>query len=160
MMEQTMTANGDRLEKLGRIIDRLDRADELSADLWAEIVSGACVRAASMTATPILARLKKCATDGAWVDAALALIDVELASWKVRRIVYDDGEWHCALSRERYLPEWLDCAVEATHCDLALALIRVALEAMRETPSRVGRRKAVTPVGRDDGREFVCCDNF
>jgi len=32
-------------------------------------------------------------------DAALALIDLELPQWQVRRIAYDAGEWHCALSR-------------------------------------------------------------
>ena len=27
--------------------------------------------------------------------------------WQVRRIVYDAGEWHCALSRQRELPDWV-----------------------------------------------------
>ena len=38
---------------------------------------------------------------GAWTDAALALIDLELPQWQFRRIAYDEGEWSCALSRER-----------------------------------------------------------
>jgi hypothetical protein len=155
-----MAANVNRLEKLGRIVDRLESVDEMSSALWAEIVSGACERAACMTATPILARLNKCAADGAWVDAALALIEIEFAGWKLRRIVYDDGEWCCALSRERFLPEWLDSAVEASHRDLAVALVKVAVEAMRETLSRPERRSSAMPMARDEAPQFVCCDNF
>ena len=55
---------------------------------------------------------------GAWTDAALALIDLELPQWQVRRIAYDEGEWYCALSRERELPDWLDQSIEARHADL------------------------------------------
>ena len=48
---------------------------------------------------------------------------------EVRRITYDGGEWHCALSRERELPEWLDQAVEARHASLALAILSAYIEA-------------------------------
>jgi len=41
----------------------------------------------------------------------LALIDLELPPWQVRRIAYDEGEWHCALSRQRELPDWLDQSI-------------------------------------------------
>jgi hypothetical protein len=157
---QPMIAYANRLERLSRIIDRIAAAGEMSPGLWAAIVSGACERAATMRATPILARLNKCAADGAWVDAALALIDVELAGWKLRRIVYEDGEWYCALSPEPCLPEWLDGAVEVTHRDLALALTKAALETMREVRSQPARRPAAPPLAGDDGRQFVCCDNF
>jgi hypothetical protein len=48
----------------------------------------------------------------AWVDAALALM--ELALLHIRRIADEDGEWHCALSREPELLDWLVAAVEDT----------------------------------------------
>jgi hypothetical protein len=65
----------------------------------------------------------------AWADAALALLELELPQWQVRRIAYDDGEWYCALSRERELPDWLDQSIEAQHPDLALALLSAFVDA-------------------------------
>ena len=70
----------------------------------------------------------------AWTDAALALVAAELPMWQIRRIVYDEGEWHCALSRERELPDWLDAAVEARHADLALALLSAFAEVKALAP--------------------------
>src|ERR1700744_5113879 len=67
------------------------------------------------------ARIDFLIRSGAWTDAVLALIELELPQWRLRRIAYDDGEWHCALSRQRELPDWLDQAVEYRHPDLSLA---------------------------------------
>ena len=96
----------------------------------------------------------------AWTDAALALIDLELPLWQVRRIAYDEGEWYCALSRERELPDWLDQSTEARHADLALAILSAFVEAQRvAAPSS---RPSVPAVSRDTNPlyEPVCCDNF
>ena len=65
---------------------------------------------------------------GAWTDAALALIELELPQWRVRRLAYDDGEWYCSLSRGRELPDWLDQPVEGRHADLALAILSAFVE--------------------------------
>jgi len=96
---------------------------------------------------------------GAWIDVALALIDLELPSWRVRRIAYDGGEWHCALSREPELPDWLDQSVEARHADLALAMLSVFLEA--QSLARSGR-PSVPAVHCRAGEPTIamCCDNF
>ena len=69
--------------------------------------------------------------DEAVAYAALALIDLELPFWQVRRLTYDDGEWYCALSRERELPDWLDQSIESRHADLALAILGAFVEARR-----------------------------
>ena len=76
-------------------------------------------------------RLAQLIQSDAWTDAALALIDLELPLWQVRRLTYDNGEWYCALSRERELPDWLDQSIEARHADLALAILCAFLEARR-----------------------------
>jgi hypothetical protein len=97
---------------------------------------------------------------GAWTDAAFALIDLELPLWQVRRIAYDEGEWHCALSRERELPDWLDRAIETHHADLPLAILSAFVDAQRITaPSS---RTSVPAVPRDANPVYepVCCDNF
>ena len=97
---------------------------------------------------------------GAWTDAALALIDLELPQWQIRRIAYDDGEWYCALSRERELPDWLDRSIEARHADLPLALLGAFVEAQAITAPQ--SRPSVPSVSRDANPfyEPVCCDNF
>ena len=85
----------------------------------------------------------------AWTDAALALIDLELPLWQVRRIAYDEGEWHCALSRERELPDWLDQSIEARHTDLALAILSAFVEAQRiSAPSSQTSVPVVAPHER------------
>jgi hypothetical protein len=95
----------------------------------------------------------------AWTDAALALIDLELPQWKVRRIAYDGGEWYCALSRERELPDWLSRSIEACHVDFPLPSLSAFVEAQRCAPSS---RTSVPAVPRDANPLFeqFCCDNF
>src|SRR5882724_7629967 len=84
---------------------------------------------------------------GAWTDTALALIELELPQWKVRRIAYDEGEWHCALSRQRELPEWLDQSIETHHADLPLAILSGFIDAQRISAPR--SRTSVPAVPRD-----------
>jgi hypothetical protein len=148
-----------RVERLGRLLDRFETIDEMSDEVWTEVMAKACKRATMMPGRGHLARLNRLAADGAWVDAALALINVELAGWKVRRIVYDDGEWHCALSRERYLPAWLDDAVEVSHHDLAVALVKAALEALCE-PALMMRSPGRAPYIPAEDHHYISCDNF
>ena len=66
------------------------------------------------------------------------MIDLELPQWQVRRLAYDDGEWYCALSRQREVPDWLDEAIETRHADLALAILSAFVEArhLSAPPSR------------------------
>ena len=71
----------------------------------------------------------------AWMDVALALIDMELPQWQIRRIAYAAGEWYSALSRQRELPDWLDQSIEGRHPDLALAILTAFVEAQRATAS-------------------------
>jgi hypothetical protein len=97
---------------------------------------------------------------GAWADAALALIELELPQWKVRRIAYDEGEWHCALSRQRELPEWLDQSIETHHADLALAILSGFIDAQRIATSRSGASVAAIPRNANTIYMPVCCDNF
>jgi hypothetical protein len=140
--------------------DRLRDAHAATADLVAEIIGETCRRFPSMGQSEKTARIERLIRTGAWTDAALALIDLELPQWQVRRIAYDDGEWYCALSRERELPEWLDQSVEARHADLALAILSAFIDAQRiSAPSS---RTSVPSVPCDAGALYdpVCCDNF
>ena len=144
----------------GELSDRLRDAHAVTAGLMSEVIGEACRRFPSMGQSEKTARIERLIGSGAWTDAALALIDLELPLWQIRRIAYDEGEWYCALSRERELPDWLDRSIEARHADLPLAILSAFVEAQQVTaPSS---RPSVPTVSRDANPlyEPVCCDNF
>lgn len=142
------------------LAERLHIADAMTRPLMLDVITCACRRVPSLGQNEKSARLTQLIQAQAWTDAALALLDLELPMWRVRRIAYDEGEWHCALSRERELPDWLDTAVEAHHVDLALALLSAFLE-VRALAADVSRPSvpSVRPV-LDPLYEPVACDNF
>jgi hypothetical protein len=140
--------------------DRLHDAHAVTAELISEVIDETCRRPPSAGQAEKTARLEKLIGSGAWTDAAFALIDLELPQWQVRRIAYDEGEWHCALSRQRELPDWLDQSIEARHADLSLAIFSAFVDAQRiMAPSS---RTSVPAVSRDAGAlyEPVLTDNF
>jgi hypothetical protein len=142
------------------ISDRLRAAHAVTAELISDVIGEACRRFPSVGQSEKTARIERLILAEAWTDAALALIDLELPLWQVRRIAYDEGEWYCALSRERELPDWLDRSIEARHTDLALAILSVFVEAQRITAP--ASRPSVPTVSRDTNPlyEPICCDNF
>jgi hypothetical protein len=140
--------------------DRLRDARAVTAELMSHVIGETCQRLASMGRTGKTARIEQLIGSGAWTDAALALIDLELPQWQIRRIAYDSGEWHCALSRQRELPEWLDQSIETRHADLPLAILSAFVDA-RAVSAR-SSRTSVPIVSRDTSPlyEPVCCDDF
>ena len=144
----------------GELSDRLHNADAATAGLVADVIGTICRRFPSTGQTEKTARIERLMTAEAWMDAALALIDLELPLWQARRIAYDEGEWHCALSRARELPEWLDQSIEVHHADLPLAILSAFVEAMRTGTPRT--RTSVPTVQREVNALYapLCCDNF
>jgi len=140
--------------------DRLHSADAVTADIMSDVIGQTCRRFPSFEQNEKSFRLERLLESGAWTDAALGLIDLELPQWQLRRIAYDEGEWHCALSRQRELPDWLDSAIEARHADLALAILSAFVEARRASTST--SRTSVPTVSRNRNPLFepVSCDNF
>src|SRR5882762_2329771 len=132
----------------GELSDRLRDAHAVTADLMSQVIGETRRRFPSAGRTDETARIERLIGSGAWTDAALALIDLELPLWQVRRIAYDEGEWHCALSRQRELPDWLDQSIEARHTDLPLAILSAFVDAQRITaPS--SKTSGVPIVPRD-----------
>jgi hypothetical protein len=115
----------------GELNDRLRSAHAVTSDFMAEIIDETCRRFPPIRRTEQTSRIERLIGSGAWMDAALELIDLELPQWRVRRIAYDAGEWHCALSRQRELPDWLDQSIEVRHEDLALATLSAFVDARR-----------------------------
>ena len=134
-------------------VHRLHDAPAVTADLISEVIGN--------TSPRLPVRIERLIESGAWTDAALALLELKLPQWQLRRLAYDEGEWHCALSRQRELPEWLDDrSVESHHADLALAILSAFVGAQRKSapPGRTSvpaARRAANPL-----YEPVCCDNF
>jgi hypothetical protein len=142
------------------LADRIRSAHAVTTDLISSVIKAACRRFPSAGQAGKTARIERLIASEAWTDAALALIDLELPQWQVRRIAYDEGEWHCALSRARDLPEWLDQSIEVYHSDLPLAILSAFVAARQVTaPSD---KTSVPTVRRDTAAiyEPVCCDNF
>jgi hypothetical protein len=144
----------------GELDHRLHDAHAVTSELMAEVIGETCRRFPSVGQTEKTAKIKRLIQTGAWTDAALALIDLELPLWQIRRIAYDEGEWYCALSRERELPDWLDRSIEARHADLALAILSAFVDAQRVSAPQ--SRPSVPVVSRDLNPlyEPVCPDNF
>ena len=154
-----MNLKAEYQTSLDALDSALHHAREPTLDLLAKIISGACTRARHCAKGEKFDRLMHFARIGAWTEAAFALIELELPQWQLRRIAYDGGEWHCALSRHRELPDWLDQSIETHHTDLALALLTALMEAQQLAPA--SSRPSVPPAPRAEA--FVaplCCDNF
>ena len=133
--------------------DRLHDAPAVTADLISEVIGKPSRR--------LPARIERLIESGAWTDAALALLELELPQWQLRRLAYDEGEWHCALSRQRELPEWLDDrSVESHHADLSLAILSALVDAQRKSapPSRTSVPAA--PRVANPLYQPMNCDNF
>src|ERR1700760_3837592 len=92
---------------VSRLADRLRDADRVTPELFLDVVRDACRRLPSVRRTRDFARLEQFIQSAAWTDAALALLALEAPQWRLRHIVHDGGEWHCMLSQQRQLPDWL-----------------------------------------------------
>jgi hypothetical protein len=82
----------DRLDEEVRLAPRPARA------LLAKIIGSACSRVPILSKSGKTHRIDRLIEAEAWTECALALIELELPAWKLRRLVCEDGEWFCSLS--------------------------------------------------------------
>jgi hypothetical protein len=139
--------------------DRFADIPSPTADLFADVFATSCRRLGTMRRTAAVTHLDRLIESAAWTDAALALLAIELPQWRLRRLAYDNGEWHCALSSQREMPEWLDQSVEAHHSDMALAILCAVVEAIADNAPVPHASVPAVPAPRD-GFEPVLCDHF
>jgi hypothetical protein len=140
--------------------ERLRDAFAVTPSLIADVIRESCRRFPSQGQTGKTERIEKLIGMCAWTDAALALIDLELPQWRVRRLAYDAGEWHCALSRERELPDWLDQSVEGRHCDLAIAMLTALVEVRHQIDNAPRTSVPPAPQAMNSLYEPLLNDNF
>jgi len=154
---QRLQAEQDRVRELS---GRLRAADAATPELFFDVIRDACWRFHSIPRVEYRSRVERLIQIGAWTDAALGLLELELPLWQLRRIAYDAGEWCCALSHQRELPDWLDQSIEACHADLPLAILSAFIDA--QYVQACSARTSVPGAPRTERALYVrlCCDNF
>ena len=125
------------------------------------VVGCAGPRLQGMARAGKIARLDKLIRAEAWIDAVLALIELDLPMWRPCRLIYDDGEWVCSLSRHPEIPFQFDDTVDARHETQVLAILLSFIEAKRLL-AMTGRVSAsvVPKVTITPPAYTFCCDNF
>jgi hypothetical protein len=141
------------------LVDRLDEAVRVASKPTPEpilqIIAGACSRIPLLTLSGKAAAIGQLIKLDAWVDAALTLIELELPGWKLRRLICEDGEWFCSLSRQPNLPATLDDTADGTHEVMSLAILLAFLEAMATVPQSVAAVPAVDPAAARERARYA-----
>jgi hypothetical protein len=148
-----------RSEIFDQLEDELRLAPAPVPTVFAEVISGACRRLPNLSRPGGMARLDRLIAAGAWTDAALVLVELELPAWSLRRLIREDDEWFCSLSRHPYLPATLDVTADAHHDSLPLAILLAFLQA-RRTAEIAPTAISVTPHVQPGPHSIICCDNF
>ena len=106
---------------------------------------------------PRHARLARATKAGAWTDAALALVELELPRWHVRRLEQDGDGWYCTLSRYPRTPREFDDAIDGQGASLPLAILDALLEGRRRLLSE---KNPPPPTDSEPAQtEGVWCEN-
>jgi hypothetical protein len=157
--ESTMSPERAIEHDLDRAARELRFAPALTARLLARVVALTCARIPLLAKAGKTAQMRHLIEAGAHVDAALALIALELPQWQIRRLVHDDGRWHCALSQQCNLPIEFDQPAEGSHENAAMAILMAFIEAMRMV--RAGDETAIRATPDTSLSDYaICCDNF
>jgi hypothetical protein len=145
--------------RFARLTEQLRFATAVTPDLVFSVVSDACTRLAVLKKAGKAARIDQLIAAGAWSDVALALIELELPAWKLRRLIYEDGEWYCSLSQQLNLPVALDDTADARHEVLPLAILCAFVEARRGSSVAHDANSPTVPLVLTSATT-ICCDNF
>jgi hypothetical protein len=149
--------------RLHDLQNRLRRAQIVTSDLMSKVVAGAGARRTLPSCATKAAKIDRLICAEAWTEAALALVELELPQWRLRRLVYEDGAWLCSLSKHWNLPVWLADSSEARHESLPLAILSALIEAQQGgEPSLRPAASSVPACGIESASsvETICCDNF
>jgi len=147
-------------DRFDRLMEQLRLAPAPTADLISNVVAAACTRLQVLNKAGKAGRLDQLIEAGAWSDATLALIELELPAWKLRRLVYEEGEWLCSLSKQPNLPMAIDDTADAAHVVLPLAILSAFIEARRGSRAARETRSPTVPQVRPASGHVICCDNF
>jgi hypothetical protein len=154
-----MAFAADHAVLLDRLDDELQAAPGAERAVFAKIIGSVCSRIPVLSKSGKAAPIERLIEAGAWTDAAMAVIELETPGWTLRRLVYENGEWLCSLSRHPNMPADLDDSADAAHHILPLAILRAFVEARRRSEFATESTSSV-PQFRPAAHGVVCCDNF
>jgi hypothetical protein len=155
-----MLFNPKHEDRLGRLAIELRSAQAVTPALFSHVIAEACTRLPVLSRAAKAGRMDQLINAGAWTEAALAAIELELPAWKLRRLVLEDGEWICCLSRQPNLPVELDDTAEGCHEIMALAILSALVEARCCSAAEQAPGPRSVPQVRPETGCGVCCDNF
>jgi hypothetical protein len=147
-------------ERFDRLVDKLRLTPAPTPHLIFRIVTDACTRLSRLPTTDKIVRLERLVLAEAWTDAALSIIELELPMWRPRRLVYDDGEWLCSLSRHPEVPIELDETADGQHEMQPVAILLSFVEAKRLLTAIELAGAPSVPQVRPAAAHLFCCDNF
>jgi hypothetical protein len=143
---------------LGDVREAVLSAKGVTPQFMSDVMAAFGARGNSVSHT---SRVERLIEAQAWTDAALALVRLELPRWTVARLIFEEGEWHCALSKHCQLPEWLDDAVETRHEVLPLAFLAAFIEAREaDIRSTANALRPVPQIKSHRAAPALCCENF
>ena len=146
--------------QLDRLAGKLRLAEVLTSDLVAEVVAETCTRMPLLNKFGVEAvQFDRLTKTSAWTDLAIPPIGLELPTWKLRRLVYEDGAWFCSLSKQIEVPVELDDTADASHESLPLAILSAFIEAPRRSTAHAVETQTVPQIRPAQGCA-ICCDNF
>lgn len=158
-LDVEMTFGSDHAVLLDRLDEAVRSAPQPTRALFAKIIAAACSRVPVLAAAGGATEIGRLVESGAWLDTGLALIELELPEWSLRRLLCEDGIWSCSLSRQPNLPPAFDDTADGSHEVMPFAILRAFLQARRMAVAE--RRPAASVPAVEAGRpEFVCCENF
>jgi hypothetical protein len=144
--------------------DRLERQVRKvaapNATLIHNVLSNTCTRIQILERAGKSNNIERLIAAGAWCDVVCALIELEIPAWSIRRLVHEDGEWLCSLTREPNLPSTLDDTADASHESLPLAILCAFLEVQRKLAGLRDTCTSPVPQIRSGAGRSICCDNF
>ena len=146
-MHSAVSFHSNDEQRLRELQEQIHRARTITPELMSDVIArvGPRLQVQHPTAKAKVARLIE---SGAFADATLAVLELELPQWKLRRLIYEDGEWHCSLSKHIGLPASLDELAEARHGSLPLAILSALLEARRNSVATAESRPQSVPQVR------------
>jgi hypothetical protein len=143
--------------KLDRLDRQLECADAVTVALFREVMESAGERLSILWRAGKTAHIERWLAAGGFIEAALALLELEMPNWKIRRLINESGEWLCSLSSRPGVPTEFDDMAEARHTVLSLAVLRALLEARRVNGAEAFFTPADVPLSTTTR---FCCDNF
>ncbi len=117
--------------------EQLHCATVVTSGLLSDVMEIACVRFDALGSAAKV-KVKWLIEAGAWTDATIALLELELPQWKLRRLINDEGKWLCSLSKQPEIPLGFDRVAKASHECLPLAILIALVEALRSIAAHDG----------------------